>query len=326
MKNAKRQKQRHLYLMDIIIVAMSVALTIAMVSEANAQDCKAEVINVTDDAWDATSWFSINDSGDLAGNYCAQSSACEGWDSEVGGAIYDGATGAIETFSAPDGYNVVQMVGMNERGVVVGTAVAGDGSGGIAGAAAFLYKDGVSKLIDDPLGTGYWAATDINASGTIIGYSRTGDGSNGRIGWALSKRGNVTLIEVDGAVRTFPFAINSRGDIAGYFLHQYGYVGGFVLPKNGAMELLTDVAEPPFNEFYLYGINNDGTVVGQYVRWSASFDFLGVGAFIREEGKEIASYNVLDYDDTSFTSINDSGAIAGTAAGMTDGLLVESCE
>jgi hypothetical protein len=89
------------------------------------------------------------------------------------------------------------------------------------------------------------------------------------------------------------------------------------------MEIITDVMDPPYNEYYAYGIDNSGTIVGEYVDWSAAFEFLGRAAFVRPEGETISKYNVLDFDDTCFTSISDCGCIAGTAAGQSQGLFVE---
>jgi hypothetical protein len=177
----------------ILLTCYAMAASAANPARAAApENCfEASVISATDYSWSSTSWFSINNSGDLAGNYCAQDTACMNYDAEIGGAIYDAATGQVETFAAPSGYNIVQMVGMNERGVVVGTALAGNGAGGVADAAGFVYKGGEATLIDDVIGTGFWAATDINASGTIVGYSlyeHPQMTANGRIGWALDKR------------------------------------------------------------------------------------------------------------------------------------------
>lgn len=306
-----------------LLACLAAAGTLTLAAGLAAAQCyQTEVIDAVDTTWDATSWFSVNDSGDMVGNFCAAKAPCQGWDSDVQGALYDAATGKIEHFDAPDGYNIVQMVGLNERGVVVGTAVAGDGYGGIAGAAAFRYERGVATVIDDPVGTGYWAATDINAAGTVVGYARTPDEPAGRVGWVLAPDGELTTLEVPGALRTLPFAVNSRGDVAGYFLHRYGFRGGFVLYADGELKVLTDVDEPPFHELMVYGINNAGTLVGAFDKWDANFDWLGAGAFVWPKGGEMQTLNVADYTDTQFNSVNNRGVIAGTAAGMTDGLLV----
>lgn len=296
-------------------------LVIGSSATARAATCyTAEVIPAVDKANDQTSWFAIDDSGDMAGNYCADAD-CPSWDSNVRGAVYDASTGHVTTFSAPDGFNVVQTDSLNDAGLIVGTAVAGNGSGGIGKVAAFTWSNGQSHLLPDPVGAGYYAATDVNASGTIIGYSACPDGSCQRVGWALDKDGDVTEVRVEGAARTLPFAIDASGDIAGTFLDgTWGYYGAFFLPKGGDMQILT----PPdqffidFTEVYVQGMDNRGTLVGQYIDYLHSEE----GAFVWPERGDMQRLNVLGYTDTVLTGIDESGRMSGSAAGGTVGLLV----
>lgn len=299
---------------------------LAPLSRALAAECyDAEVIAAADYAWNATSWFAIDDAGSLYGNYCAQESACEDYDATIGGAIWNAGTGGVETFAAPDGYNVVQMVGASGSGRIVGCAVVGDGAGGVGGAVAFEVSGGVATVMDDPTGSGYYAASDVNDEGTIVGYSKDPadpDDANRRIGWVKAASGTVTTIELDFAVRTVPFGINDAGDVVGYFLHDDGYVGGFVRSAEGDIETLTAVVKPPYFEYWVYDIDSAGTIVGQYVEYDETFTAVGGGALYREDGAEIDYLNVLGYTDTIFTGINASGVVSGTANGQSTGLRI----
>ncbi|TNF31178.1 MAG: hypothetical protein EP329_12750 [Deltaproteobacteria bacterium] len=301
-------------------------MALGLPGAAQAQTCyDVEIIPAVDADNDQTSWYAINDSGDMAGNYCAADDCAFGWDSIVGGAVYDAATGEAETFSAPDGYNIIQMAALNESGLVVGCAIAGNGAGGIAGAAAFIYADGGASLLPDPIGSGYYAATDINARGTIAGYSKCVDGTCDRIGWVLDKRGNHAEVRVPGAARTFAFAINDRGDVAGYYLDgTFGFNGAFFLPKGGELEILTtvDIFFTDFVEVYVYGMDNEGTLVGQYI------DYVNeeMGGFVWPRWGEMERVDVPGFWDASFTGINESGAISGTAGGGSVGLFLAPTE
>ena len=321
----------------ILLSAGALALVPSTALAAAKDMCwEYDIIPAEDYADEDTSWYHIANNGDMVGNFCssADGTGCTvGYDSLVWGAIYDAAHDTVEWFQPPEGYNVVQRAGMNESGTVVGTAVDGNGAGGVARAAAFMLVDGVATVFDDPTGYGYYAATDINASGVIAGYSR--DDSvfpGGRIGWILYPDGSYEEVEVPGAYRTFPFGINNHGDVAGYFLDgDYAAAGGFIRWADGTYETVWNFdffggGTPPWTEYFFYDINENGTVVGTFTEYGSGAYPDGIsdtGGIYWPDGGTMEEVHLSGYGYVHLDSINARGTISGDTNTPPDGIVVE---
>lgn len=108
-----------------LLLAVGLAGTAAPAAAAPRLCWELEQVNVPDgqggDLY--TSWYGINDHGQIVGNHCIDP-YCAPTPSGaiVGAAIHDLNTGRFERFELPAPYNWVGSVSINDRGDVVGQA------------------------------------------------------------------------------------------------------------------------------------------------------------------------------------------------------------
>ncbi len=105
----------------------------------------------------------------------------------------------------------------------------------------------------------------------IVVLPRLGDcASKLAIGMAFSLLGlhapasaepTYTSFDPPGSTRTQPYAINERGDIAGYYTDSNNVSHGFLRTVNGT---ITAFDPPVSTATYAIGINNQGVIVGDY--------------------------------------------------------------
>jgi probable HAF family extracellular repeat protein len=157
----------------------------------------------------------------------------------------------------------------------------------------------------------------INDVGQIVGYfsdipgSQTGFLSTSGGGFANSGLAQTSFasISVPGSSSTFPYSINNKGQIAGYFTDASGYSSGFMFQDG----VYYTINIPGSTDTFIYGINDVGQMVGSFI------DSSGTHGFLERNGV----FTPFDAPDTLPTAgtfardINDSGQILvfGNGAG-----------
>ncbi len=172
-------------------------------------------------------------------------------------------------------------------------------------------------------------ATAINASGAVVGYSQ---GELGYTGFVAHPDGYWAEIAIPADSRCpqgpFPDGINAAGMVAGWYFN-YNYTsngtctpentGGFVMSPDGELTLfqppgtILTLLLPgfPVKGFsltlpHLMSIDQAGDVTGSYT------DAAGAQhGFVRNPYGTITSFDPPEGKQTTVTSINDGGAIAG---------------
>jgi hypothetical protein len=164
-------------------------------------------------------------------------------------------------------------------------------------------------------------ATAINGSGSVVGYSTDGEGSYS--GFVLHPDGYRSGLTVplppqpgpECMAETFPDGINAAGTIAGWYYNRCNPENmGFVMSPDGVFTVFaapgTLLASPSFDYTstvpHWMSIDQAGDVTGSYT------DTDGVQhGFVRNPYGTITSFDPPEGKQTSATSINDGGAIAG---------------
>jgi hypothetical protein len=158
----------------------------------------------------------------------------------------DGALGSHESAATQ----------INNRGDIGGWYV--DGVGVRHG---FVLRHGELTTIDYPGAVGFTQVNGVSDTGVIFGHFR--DAALVFHGFRLDD-GAFTQLDAPGAFSTFPFYLNTRGDIAGEYNERRGEIGhGFVLPRDGDW-IRIDVPGAPPNSTLAIGINDRGVVLGYY--------------------------------------------------------------
>jgi hypothetical protein len=165
-------------------------------------------------------------------------------------------------------------------------------------------------------------ATAINGNGAVVGYSRGGEGPGVYRGFVLHPDGyrsvfNVPLPQPEPHCEgyTFPDGINAAGTIAGWYYNSCNPENmGFVLSPDGVYTVFaapgTLLASPSFDYTstapHWISIDQEGDVTGSYT------DTSGVQhGFVRNPYGTVTSFDPPEGNQTTATSINDGGAIAG---------------
>jgi uncharacterized membrane protein len=236
------------------------------------------------------------------------------------------SNGRIVTFDPPCVIVCVpspqaQPVAINDFG-----EIAGNYPFPLASANGFRRSTaGVFTTFDFALGSAN--ATDVtglNASGMIVGY--VSPGGSYRKGFLLHPDGFSTEFDVpvsDGSVGpgnevTIPEGINADGAIAGWYGAEFLGTGGFVRSPQGVFTLFNPpgsivtvpelgLGEESLTAPHRISISADGTIAGTYT--DANHAQHG---FVREPDGVITSFDPPRGMQTTATSINDSGVIAGS--------------
>jgi hypothetical protein len=192
---------------------------------------------------------SINDSGQIAGNYLDSSGTGHG---------YEWSSGTFTEIDVPfSGANGTFAWGINNSGIIVGgwssSTVLSDG---------FELNGGVYTSLAFPAAT-QTLAYKISNSGDIVGYYV--DASNVVHGFLLSG-GTYTSIDAPGSVGTYATGINDAGDIVGLYcttsecITDQNSAQGFLLSKG----VYTTINVPESSSTVVFGINDKGVIVGSY--------------------------------------------------------------
>ncbi|MBN1335357.1 MAG: hypothetical protein JXB39_05305 [Deltaproteobacteria bacterium] len=304
----------------IWLVALALS-TLAADARAGGDTCYViEEINVQEGYIPSTAWSDINASGDMVGNYVLDETCTPDlltMDSPQNGAVYHAATGEIETFEPPEGYVAVAWPGINDSGVVVGPAWGSSDSG--LGSVGFIYEDGVTTVLDNPVeGTTDFAATDINNAGTIVGYSWCAESWCGYHSWTVDAKGVVNAVEVEGADWVLALSIANNGTVTGIVggTDETGlsYGAAFYLDSHGELSTYATYDEDSFYYYYADGVNSRGQVAGYYYEVDSSdWSVLSTGAFLWDGAEDMEIVEVAGYSDVAFTGISASGDISGFA-------------
>jgi probable HAF family extracellular repeat protein len=222
-------------------------------------------------------------------------------------ALYDHRTAALTILGSlggvtNDGFNGAATA-INNFGQVVGYSYVDD-----SWAHAFFYDKGIMQdmgCVPDAAGTCFSYALDINDRGQIVG-----GGSGGAF---LYSHGVMTDITPFGSSQSYAYAINNRGQAAGYYytnsdVHAFLYSHG----------TFTDIGAADSPETVAYDINDHGQAVGYtLVRSETSCrdcDFV-VHAFLYENGVLIDLNTLLpshsEWELLEAYAINNKGRIVG---------------
>jgi uncharacterized membrane protein len=158
--------------------------------------------------------------------------------------------------------------------------------------------------IDFPGGT-LTTARGINNHGDIVGSYRVVPPRHA----LLIKGGNFIPLApttVLGTNFSEAFKSNDRGDVVGDFIGDDGFTHGFLLSQG----VVTTLDFPGASDTEAFGINESGTIVGQWDLLDAFGNLLIVHGFIWNNG----SFTEFDFPgagDTSLFGINASGDLVG---------------
>ncbi|HET9347113.1 MAG TPA: hypothetical protein VFO05_15580 [Candidatus Limnocylindrales bacterium] len=191
--------------------------------------------------------------------------------------------------------------GVNSTGVTVGTSYTN--GGGLLGIHAFRFTD-AADMVDLTPATDDAHAEAINDSGEVAGWR------NGRA-FRLTGTTFTDLGVPTGFARSFGFAINSSGQVAGHVSTATGSSEKVFRYANGSLVILGGLGE--FNR--AFGINDAGDVVG------SGLPVLGLRqGFIYTDANGMQGLNQLIPSNSGWFilgagDVNEAGQIAGWASG-----------
>jgi hypothetical protein len=277
--------------------ALAPALLLAALS-ATAVPARAGLVFTSYSAPNAgplgTSFYGINNQGDLVGNYDINDG-----NGTIHGFVLTGGIGGTFNDVGIGGSTTVEVNGINNLGVSVGDYLDSSGND-----HSFLRAaSGAITLLPD-FAPGAIATTveGINNSGNVVGFYQNGsaDPAHGLTGNGSS----YTTYDVAGSTRTKIFGMNNAGNFVGDYdnasgRHGFESIGGVVTTLDVPGSTLT----------VPYSINIKGEVVGEYSGADGifhSFAYMN-GAF--------TLFDPTGATDSEAYSVNDAGVIAGTYNG-----------
>lgn len=153
----------------------------------------------------------------------------------------------------------------------------------------------------EPYGT---QAIDINLEGKVVGSVLPTAAGATIQGFVRSADGDFTLFVVPNSSATFPWAINSAGQIVGYYTDSAGVDHGFLRQPDGSLTTL-DVPGAALTLAYL--INAEG-LIGGYYR-----DLAGVyHGFIWRQTGTFITFDPPNSIETVPEGIDSKGRVGGT--------------
>jgi len=167
----------------------------------------------------------------------------------------------------------------------------------------FILRYGTLTTLDVPFGGSIGTQLDgINNSGIITGVWV--DEAFNAHGFVYEK-GNFVHLDYPGALDTFPYGINSRGDIVGNWATDQSTVGhGFLFSRGQIFSIDAPDAVPDGTA--ATGINEKGQIAGSFIGEDGnSHGFLA-------EGSVFTTLDCAEAANTSVWGINSAGQIAGT--------------
>jgi probable HAF family extracellular repeat protein len=215
---------------------------------------------------------------------------------------------------ALSGAALAQMYTVTDVGTLGGSAStveAINNSGATAGASytgnnsccdILLYSDG--KDIDLGSDAGGYA---INASNQVAGYGETANGYRAFV----ASVGHLTSLPTLGGNSGVAYALNDRGDVAGWSTTSAGAPDAFLYHKG----VITDLGTlGGIGDTIAYGINNAGQIVGS--SWNPQGNYQ---AFLWENGTMTGLESPIQNTSSQARAINRKGQITGrTYNGIVD--------
>ena len=211
----------------------------------------------------------------------------------------------ITTFDVPNGTETTPT-GISTSGNIVGfygDTAAGRVRGFVRDSrGAITTFDAPGSNSSDTFST---APTAISQSGSIVGYSYTGLPVV-QPGFIRNTKGAFASVSLTGAWNVFPQAINSQGEVVGYYYDLIGNWHAFLLNPNGTFysfdqTLIGDTFSA------IYDVNDLGQSTGFYDDLNTRKQ---VG-FLRQANGSITTFNPLNATDTFPVAINLTGTITG---------------
>jgi probable HAF family extracellular repeat protein len=265
----------------------------------------------TSDVNGGTSFFGINNRGDIVGDFGV-----------AGEYLADGVTHVVAGFLlekdhfidvAIPGSPWTEIFAINDRGATVG-----DYMDDLGNWWDFVRsRDGTIELLPPvvPGAQGNSEGIGINNEGTIVGTFRLSAPPPGNYGIAGSsgfifREGVYSTFDYPTSVGTHPTGINDHGDIVGIWKDATGVRHGFLL-NDGSFSSIDVPAAVGLT--FAEGINNAGEVVGRYLDSNSVLH-----GFVLSKGV----YTTLDFpgaSDSVAFGLNDRGQIVGTSDGGTIG-------
>jgi probable HAF family extracellular repeat protein len=267
----------------------------------------------TSDVNGGTSFFGINNRGEIVGDYGV-----------AGEYLADGVTHVVAGFLlekdqfidvAIPGAAWTEVYAINDHGVAVG-----DYMDDLGNWWNFVRApDGTIELLPPvvPGAQGNSEGIGINNEGTIVGTFRLSAPPPNNYGIAGSggfifKDGVYTMFDYPTAIGTHPTGINDHGEIVGIWKDANNVRHGFLL-RDGSFSSLDVPAAVGLT--FAEGINNAGEVVGRYLDSNSVLH-----GFVLSKG----IYTTLDFpgaSDSVAFGLNDQGQIVGTYNGGTGGFI-----
>jgi hypothetical protein len=261
---------------------------------------------------------SINVAGDTAGFYQLPSGVPQGFLRYADGRIITFHPPPQVAYSPPQPVDPMeaQPIGINDFDDIAGNYPVYSRFSVFIRSAGGVYNDDIQ--FDRAT-----VATAINGSGAVVGYSRGGEGPGVYSGFVLHPDGYRSVLtaplppqpEPQCVAYTFPDGINAAGTIAGWYYNSCNPESmGFVMSPDGVYTSFeapgTLLAPPSFDYMstapHWISIDQAGDVTGSYT------DTAGVQhGFVRNPYGTITSFDPPEGEQTTATSINDGGAIAG---------------
>lgn len=271
-----------------------------------------------------TQVFGINEPGVLVGN------GFTGPDNPFGDNfpfVYDTKQGSFADVDAVAGYEATSVLGINNRGDVVGSVIEPTGI-----RRGFIRDHtGIEAIFDHPDATFFTQARGINSRGLVTGFRNSGGLAVGFI----YDPATVIFTDIVPSIFTIAQGINSRGDVVGsaqFFAGQEpcnspGALGryGWLRTPGNAVSFFTVNGRPTSAR----GIDDTGTVTGFFRDTAAgeSFGFVTVLDGTPCQEITIDAEDLLVFPGATETfpqDITNSGVIAGQyndEAGVSHGFI-----
>ena len=279
-------KQEHL-----LICLLTALLTAPFVgASARAATITVEVIATFDYPGAASTYpFAINNNNEIAGSAGATGTAGFGFTRTADG-----------QFSGPlvDANMYTEVYGLNDSGTVCGFYLGADNYHG------FFLSGGTYTTYDVP-GESATEVTGINNAADFVGtYFDPVTVFQGFI----SVGGTVTKIDIPGGTYIRPFGLNSGDQVVGFYSDASNGGSGFYSDPSGQLQY--PINAPHGKNTFLYGINDQGVMVGGYATQSGHSRATH-GLLIFNGPNQLVT---VDYPGSSYvvlTGINNKGVICG---------------
>jgi hypothetical protein len=215
-----------------------------------------------------------------------------------------------------------QLTGLNDEGVQVGFWSTQDNASQVDDDFGFYIKGGHFVSVNFPLSkhprTPVNQLLGVNNSDVAVGFYTDSHGKAHGYRYNIATK-KFSVVAVSG-VSVVAAAINSGGDVAGFFTSFKGATDGFLLPAAGPVTVLS---VPGASLTEALGVNGSGEVVGAYR--------VGSGAGASTHGFTwTKQHGFTTVDDpaaagaTTINGVNNAGDLVGfyvDQSGNTDGLL-----